>query len=147
MKVILQNDVAKLGKKYDVKDVSAGHALNLLIPHGDAIAATPEALRQAELAKARTEGEKKVRTELAVKNLEGLDGLVLNVSGKVSDKGHLFAGLHKEAVAAELLKQTELQVDPAAIQLEHPIKELGEHEIEVKAAGKSVKFKLIVSAE
>ncbi|MCX6716278.1 MAG: 50S ribosomal protein L9 [Candidatus Taylorbacteria bacterium] len=146
MKVILLKDVAKLGHKYEVKDVKSGHALNLLIPKGEAIPATRSAMNNLKVQKEKAEGERKVHNDLIVMNLKGLDGYVLNVVGKANDKGHLFAGLHKEAIVAELQKQSELQIDPAFIQLEHPVKEVGEHEIEVKAEGKSVKFKLVVSA-
>ncbi|MGC9605687.1 MAG: 50S ribosomal protein L9 [Minisyncoccia bacterium] len=148
MRIILLKDVPKLGKKYDVKDVPAGYALNLLIPTGAAVAAVPEAMKRLKAERAKAEGERKLQEDLIAKNLKGLDGLVLSVSGKASDKGHLFAGLHREAIAAEILKQTQLQVDPSFIQLEHPIKEAGEHEIEVKTAtGESAKFKIVIEAQ
>ena len=147
MKVILLKDVAKLGKKYDIKEVSSGHALNLLIPQGAAVTATPEALKRIESQKAKAMGEKKVMEDLIAKNLADLNGMTLTVVGKVNDKGHLFAGLHREEIAAELLKQTQLQIDPASIQLDHPLKEAGTHTIEVKAGGKSAKFKLVIEAK
>lgn len=146
MKVILLKDVAKLGKRFEVKDVKSGHALNHLIPNGDVAQATRSAMKNMEVQKMKMEGERKVREDLVVMNLKGLDGYVLTVSGKANEKGHLFAGLHREAIAAELQKQSELQIDPLFIQLEHPIKEVGEHTIEVKAGGKSAKFKLVIEA-
>jgi large subunit ribosomal protein L9 len=146
MKIILLKDVAKLGRRYETKEVSSGHALNLLIPQGLAIAATPDAVKRIEVIKAKTEGERKVHEDLLVKNIKGLENVTLNVSGKANEKGHLFAGLHKDEIVAELLKQTELQLDPSFIELEHPIKEVGEHMIEVKGGGKSAKFKLVVTA-
>jgi ribosomal protein L9 len=87
-----------------------------------------------------------VHDELLAKNLKDLEGKTLTVSGKANDKGHLFAGLHKEEITAELLKQTQLQIDPSFIELAHPIKELGEHTVEVKGGGRSAKFKLLVQA-
>lgn len=146
MKVILLKDVAKLGHKYEVKEVKSGHALNFLIPNGDAMPATRSAMNQVGVMKAKAEGERKLREDLIAKNLSSLDGFTLTVSGKVNEKGHLFAGLHREAIAAELEKQSELQIDPSFIQLEHPIKEAGEHTIEVKVGDKSVKFKLVIAA-
>lgn len=144
MKVILLKDVPKLGRKHDVKDISSGHALNLLIPQGLAVTATAETLKQNDILRAQTEGERKVHEDLMIMNIKGLDGITLNVSGKANEKGHLFAGLHREAIAAEIFKQTQLQVDPSFIQLDHPLKETGEHEIEVRGGGKSAKFKVII---
>jgi large subunit ribosomal protein L9 len=144
MKVILLKDVSKLGRKYDVKTVSDGHALNLLIPQGFAIAATNDALRRLEAEKAKMDGTKKIHEDLLVKNLKGLDGKTLTIAGKANEKGHLFAGLHREEIAAEVTKQTHLQIDPESIELEHAIKEVGEHTIQVKVAGKGAQFKLIV---
>ncbi len=145
MKIILLKDIAKLGRRFDTKEVSSGHALNLLIPQGLAIAATPDAVKRMEIMKAKIEGEKKVHQDLLVKNIKDLADVTLKVAGKANDKGHLFAGLHREEIAAELQKQTKLQIDPSFIQLEHPIKEVGEHVVEVIGGGKSAKFKLVVS--
>lgn len=144
MKIILLKDVAKLGRKYDTKTVSDGHAINLLIPQGLAIGATPDAVKRVANLKAAAEGEKKVQEELLVKNIEGLKNVTLTIAGKANDKGHLFAGLHKEVIAAEIEKQTRLQVDPSFIQLEHPLKTVGEHVIEVSAGGKNAKLKVVV---
>ena len=144
MKVILLKDVAKLGKKFDIKTVSDGHGLNLLIPQKLAIIATSQALKQLELQKAQIEAEKKIHEELLAQNIKGLSETVLTIVGKANAKGHLFAGVHREEIALELQKQTRLQVDPSFIQIEHPLKELGEHMIEVKAGGKSAKFKILI---
>jgi large subunit ribosomal protein L9 len=151
MKIILIKDVPKLGKRFDVKDVSSGHALNLLIPRGMAISATPEALKNLELQKAKHDAERKVTGDLLIKNVKDLENVTLNISGKANDKGHLFAGLHREAIVAELEKQTRLQISPELIVLEHPLKEVGDHEVEVKlpnqaGVGKSVKFKIVITA-
>ena len=144
MKIILLKDVAKLGRKYDTKTVSDGHAINLLIPQGLAIAATRDAVRRIDSLKAATEGERKVQEELMVKNIEGLKTATITIAGKANDKGHLFAGLHKEVIAAEIEKQTRLQVSPEFIQLEHPLKEVGEHVVEVRGGGKSAKLMIVV---
>lgn len=145
MKIILQKDVAKLGRKYEIKDVNSGHALNLLIPQGLAIPATPEAIKKNETERAKTEGERRVHNDLLVKNIVDLDGITLQIQGKSNDKGHLFAGIHKEAIVEELQKQTKIQIDPSFISLDQPLKTIGEHIVEVSGAGKSVKFKVEIS--
>ena len=147
MKIILLKDIPKLGKKYEVKTASDGHAVNFLIPRGLAISATPENLRRFETEKAKYDGEKKVHEALLADNLKALEDTVLTISGKANEKGHLFAGLHQAEIAAELAKQTRIQLDPSFIQLDHPIKEIGEYMVEVKGEGKSVKFKVVIKAE
>lgn len=145
MKVILQKDVSKLGRKFDIKEVSSGHAQNLLIPRGLAIIATPEAVKRMEKERTKSEGEKRVHADLLVKNIKDLDGVTLTIVGKANDKGHLFAGIHKETIVDELQKQTGLQIDPEFIVMEHPLKEVGEHTVEVNGGDKSAKFKVIIS--
>jgi large subunit ribosomal protein L9 len=147
MKIILLKDVAKLGGKHDVKNVSSGYALNFLIPNGIAIPATTQALKRAELEKAKAEGERKVQGDLQAMNIKSLDGITLTVPTKANEKGHLFAGLHREEIAAELEKQLHISIAPSSIMLEHPIKEIGEHEVEVKTEGKSVKFNLVAESQ
>ena len=146
MKIILLKDIPKLGKKYEVKNASDGHAVNMLIPRGLAIPATPENLRRFETEKAKLEGERKVHEALLAENLKALESTVLTVSGKASEKGHLFASIHQSEIAAALASQAHIQIDPSFIQLEHPIKEVGDHTISVKGEGKSVKFKLVIKA-
>lgn len=147
MKVILTKDVPKLGKRFDIKEVSSGHALNLLIPQGLALTATPDAVKRVEVEKKKAEGERKVHEELLAKNIKDLEAVTLTVVGKANEKGHLFAGLGREEIVAELVKQTGLQVDPSFLQLEHPIKAVGEHSVEVKAGEKSAKLKLVIQAK
>ena len=147
MKIILLKDIPKVGRKYDVKDISDGYAVNLLIPKGDAIAATPDAVKRMESEKTKLEGERKLHQELLLKNINELSGVTINMQEKANEKGHLFASIHKAELIPAIEKQTRLQVGEEFIILDKPIKEVGEHEIEVKAAGKSVKFTLSVEAK
>jgi len=147
MKIILLKDVQKLGRKFDTKEVSSGHALNLLIPQGLAITATPEAVKRIKSEKDKMEGERKIQEDLVAKNIHSLNEVVLTITGKANAKGHLFAGLHREVIAAELASQAQIQVDPSFIMIEHPIKEVGEHKVTVTAAGKSATFTLVIKAK
>jgi len=147
MKIILNQDVSKVGKKYEVKNVADGHALNFLIPRGLAMAATAGALKKLEIAKTMVAVEKKVQEDLLLKNLKSLDGAKIEISEKANDKGHLFAGLHKEQIIPEIKKQTGLDVLPEFLILDKPIKEIGEQIIEVKVQNKTAKFTLIVKKD
>jgi len=147
MKVILLKDIPKLGKRFDIKEVNSGHALNFLIPRGMVVTGTPEALKRVELDKKAEVGERKLHEDLLIKNIASLEQVVLKVIGKANTKGHLFAGLHREEIAVELAKQSHIQIDSSSIVLEHPIKEVGEHIIKVSAGGKSTQFKLVIEGK
>lgn len=146
MKIILLKDVAKVGRKYDVKDVSDGYASNMLIPRGLAKVATPDAIKKIEELKSNDLTAKKIQEELLLKNLEVIKNLIITLKGKVNDKGHLFAGITKEMIANELEKETKFKLDPESIKLSKPIKEVGEHLVKIEIGGKSAEFKFEVSA-
>lgn len=147
MKIILLKDVKKTGKKYEVKEVADGHALNMLIPNGLAIPATPGNLKMVE-AKKSADMNNFAKTEAELqKILNEIKGVSIEIKGKVNEKGHLFAGIHKEQIAEKVHKEKGLGISPEMIILEHPIKEIGEHAITVKINNREAAFKLIVKAE
>ena len=63
----------KIGKKYDVKDVTYGYALNFLIPQGAVKVATPEALKKIDVLKAELEVERKIQGDLLSKNIHEIE--------------------------------------------------------------------------
>jgi large subunit ribosomal protein L9 len=140
MKVILLQDVKKVGKKFEVKEVASGYALNFLIPRKMAEASTQSSEKRIGNIKARAEGEQKVREDLLMKNLKSLDGKTIEISEKANEKGHLFKGVHQAELVTEIKKQTELDLAPDYIVLEKPLKEVGEHTVEVKVQDKIAKF-------
>ena len=140
MKVVLLKDVAKIGKANEVKEVSNGYALNFLIPKKMAKTATTGNIKQAEQIKIELEAKKQIQKDLLLKNFGDVKDAKITISAKASDKGHLFSGIHKEEITTALKEQTGLDIEPDFIQLEHPVKEIGEHEIEVKVDDRKVKF-------
>lgn len=147
MKVILQRDVAKVGKKFEVKNVADGYAVNFLFPNKDAILATPEAERKLVEMKKQLAAEQKIQHDLLMKNLKALGETRLKISAKTNDKGHLFSGIHKEQLVAELHKQAHVEISPDMIHLAKPIKEIGEHQIKVGAGEHTTTFVLEVEGE
>lgn len=147
MKVILLSDIAKLGRKYDVKDVNSGYGQNFLIPKKLALAATKSALDWLNNEKSKTETENTIKKNLLIKNLVDLDGKTISIKEKANEKGHLFAGLHKEEIAKHISGETRIEIDPKIIVLKEPIKEIGKYAIEVSEAGKTIKFDLVVEGD
>lgn len=129
MKVILLQDVAKIGRKHAVVDVPDGYGLNQLIPRKMAKPATPENLKaalheadikQSSAASALTKYEN-TKTALAGK-------VIVIKAPKKNQQGHLFAAIQKGQVI-EAIKQAGISIDPAMVELPRAIKESGEHQI------------------
>lgn len=146
MKIILLKDIPKVGKRYETKEISDGYALNMLIPKGVAVAATPDAVKRIQLEKARHEGEKKINEELLAKNLKDLSGQTIELKEKANEKGHLFASIHIPEILSAIEKTTKLIIPKESIVLEKPIKEVGAHEISVQAGSHKVSFTLDIKA-
>lgn len=147
MKIILLKDVPKVGRRYETKEVSEGYAANLLIPRGLAVAATPSAVKSIGMEKAKEDGERKINEELLIKNITALDGATITITEKVNAKGHLFAGIHKPELIKAIAEQTRLEVQDEHIILDKPIKEAGEHTLELKGAGKTAKLTVKIEAK
>lgn len=129
-----------VGRKYDVKNVSDGHALNFLIPRGLASAATPALIKRVEQQRAAQAEELKIKENLLAKNLKEIGEIKIQIAEKANEKGHLFSGIHKERISEEIKKQTRLDVSPQFIILEKPLKEIGEHKMKVSVSGKEAQF-------
>ncbi|MDP3996752.1 MAG: 50S ribosomal protein L9 [bacterium] len=147
MKVVLLKDVPKIGRKYEVKNVADGYALNMLIPKGLAETATEKAVLRAEAEAKKLVAERKLQTTLLEKNLESIKDKILSVSAKANEQGHLFASIHKEEIAKRIEEETRIAVLPEFIFFDKPIKEIGEHKVTVKVGEREAKIKVTVSAK
>lgn len=148
MKVILLQDVPKTGRKYEVKEIADGYALNFLIPRGLAKLATDKAVKELEDKKIKHDSEEKAKEEAFVSNIKELKDAVIVIKAKINEEGHLFAKIDKEDIVKAIKDQKTLEISDDFIILEKPIKEAGEHEIKVKANEESTTFKLnIISDE
>ena len=147
MKVILLQDIEKMGKKYEVKEVSDGHARNFLIPKGLAKPATEEALKwlkeQKEALTEKAEDDLKKAQSLA----NVLDGQEIMIPVKVGDEKQLFESITCQKIL-EKLKENGFEVKKTQIILEEPIKELGEFPVKIRFAHNlEVEIKIIVVEE
>ena len=131
MRVILLQDIDKVGKKYEVKEVADGYARNFLFPKGLAKPATKEALKWLEIQKEIE--EKKAEEEL--KKIQALasriDGQEILIPVKVGEKGQLYESVTAKKIF-EILKENGFDIKKSQIVLEQPIKELGEFTVKIK---------------
>ena len=147
MKIILLKDVAGLGKRYEVKEVASGYARNFILPKGLAEPATEKALARVKDLTVMAEVEIKIQEELLRKNVKSLDGQKISITEKANDKGHLFAGIHKEELQKLLKENLHAEVPIDFIKLEKPIKETGEFEIEINNGEMKAVITLVVEIE
>ncbi|MCK5027861.1 MAG: 50S ribosomal protein L9 [Candidatus Pacebacteria bacterium] len=144
MKVILLDDVPKIGKKYESKEVSPGYARNYLFPNKLAEVATKKTLDKIELL--RSLHEEKIREEEArlMKEIEGIKNAVITLKEKANDKGYLFAGIRAEGLLPHIKEQLKLDLKAHHIILDKPLKELGEHTVQAHVQDKTAEFKVII---
>lgn len=144
MKVIFLQDVPRVGKKYDVKEVNDGYAMNFLLPRKLAEVANPKAISMLEMRKKEIVIEGEVQESLLLKNLEEIKGKTIVIKAKADEKGHLFSGIKNKEIAEEMKKQNNADISEELIVLEKPIKEIGEYDVPIEIKGKESSFKLVV---
>lgn len=147
MKVILLQDIEKLGKKYEIKNVADGHARNFLLPKNLVKLATEENMKWLEIQKeaVRQKAEEELKKIQGVAS--GLDGLEIILPMKIGEKDQLFEAVTAQKVS-EKLKEQGFEVKKTQVILKDPIKELGEFPIKVQMAHNlEAEIKLIIVEE
>lgn len=132
MIVILLKDVKGTGKAGEIVKVSDGFARNMLIPRGMAKEATQGNVRSLEKAKAvqaEKEAEAKAAAEKLAEQLK-TDTIVIHTKG--GEGGKLFGSITSKDIEAAVKDQLGVSIDKKKIQMESPIKHIGEHEVPVK---------------
>ncbi len=132
MNVILTTDVDGLGRKGDVVEVADGYARNYLVPKSKAINATRGALKEAETLRRSREELERVVKAAASQVAEALVDSRVVVAARSTDEGKLFGSIGASNVAEAIFSYTGVQVEPQAIVLTSPIKEIGLYEVTIK---------------
>jgi large subunit ribosomal protein L9 len=133
MKVILKDDVEKLGAAGEIVEVRAGYGRNYLIPRNLAVEASQAHLRNLDLIRKQKDlrDQKKQRAALAHK--ERLEAISVTASVQVGEEDRVFGSVTSQTVA-ELLAAAGHPVDRRKIQLDEPIKELGLFSVPIRLA-------------
>ncbi|HRH25938.1 MAG TPA: 50S ribosomal protein L9 [Candidatus Paceibacterota bacterium] len=142
MKVILLKDVPRYGQKHTIKDAKDGYALNFLIPQGLAVIATPEVLEKMKADDSARLAAQKAEDAVLVGVIRTLqkEPPVLHVA--TNEKGSLFKAIHVKEIAEQIVVQTGKKIPESALKLEKPIKEAGDHKVEVKIGDETLIFKV-----
>ncbi len=132
MKIILQQDEKKLGKKGDLVEVSEGYARNYILPKKIGVEATPANMNDLKLKKANN--EKIAREQLAAaKELAAqLEEKIVEVRIKAGEGGKTFGSVSAKEISAALKEQYGIDVDKKKLQLPEALKNLGSYEVSAK---------------
>jgi large subunit ribosomal protein L9 len=131
MKVLLCEDIDKLGWLGDVVEVKTGYARNYLIPQGLAKVANEAGIRSIAEEKAKRAEQRRLdgkRLEEAIKAIEGAEAVV---AAKANELGHLFGSVTERHIAANLREQG-FEVRDENVQIPEHIKEIGTHSVTLK---------------
>ena len=131
MKVILTDEVRGLGGRGEVVSVKDGYARNFLIPKSLAREATPGNLKAAEHERKKWDmlsAREKDQAQLAASKMGELKLVIYKRAG---EEGLLFGSVTASEIA-DLLLQQGVEIDKRRIDIDHPIKSLGNHEVEVR---------------
>jgi len=146
MKVILLKDVAKVGKKDAVVEVSAGYAQNFLIGRGLAEAATDKKIKLAQQKSSERAKQTEAEKNALENGLAKLKGEGVAIRATANEKDHLFEAVSAEVVAAHLKDILGANVEASQIIIENPIKELGAHTVHVQVGDSKVAVPLKVGS-
>lgn len=144
MKVILNQDIPKIGRKYETYNVADGFARNYLLPRKLAEIATKSALARVALVKSIHDEQLQLAETELMKQLEKLSKAELTVKEKANEQGHLFAGIRVEELQKLIKEQVGIEIPVVYINLPKPIKETGEHVIKIVVQDKKTTIKLNV---
>ncbi len=143
MQVILLRDVARLGRKSEVKDVPSGHALNFLIPRKLAVIATPENLKRHNEEVRQHDVHKLGLRKAFEAACTALTDRPITYAAPANAQGHLFKGINADDIA-QCLQGEGFALEKHHIVLPHPIKELGEHAITLSQGTSTGVCRLVV---
>ncbi len=145
MKVILLEDVKSVGKKGEIAEVSDAFARNVLFRKNQAKEATGRNLNDLKLQKANDEKVAAQELADAQELAEKIAKLTLRLTIKVGEGGKVFGSISSKEVTEEIKKQLGITIDKKKIQMEAPIRAVGETSVPIKLHTKvTAKLKTIV---
>jgi large subunit ribosomal protein L9 len=131
MKVLLLQDVYKLGRAGDVKKVANGYGRNYLIPQGFAVLATPGALQQAERIRTEADARRAVLNQEMAVIAEKLRGVTLTFPARASETGRLYGSINTRMLAEAVSEEAGIEISHRQIDSQ-PLRNIGEHIVQVR---------------
>lgn len=132
MKIILVQDVKKLGKRGDIAEVSDGYARNYIIPKGLGLEANSKNLNDLKLQKNIEAKKAKQLLDAARELAEKMAEQTVTVQMKAGEGGRVFGSVSSKEIATAAKEQCGLEIDKKKILLEEAIKNFGIYEVGIK---------------
>jgi large subunit ribosomal protein L9 len=145
--VILTHNIIGLGGESDQVKVAAGYARNYLFPQGLAIPMTGANKRRLEVLKQRRAEREAHELNSMTELAKSLSKLTCVITAKTGEDGKMFGTVTAGMIADQLKTQLDVTLDKRKIHIEHPIRALGDHEVELRLhSGVTTNLKLRVES-
>lgn len=132
MKVILTQDVKKMGKKGDVLEVKDGYARNALLPQGLAVEATAVTMNQRKLEQRSEDKKKQQELDAAEAIKEKINDKKVTIAIKTGEGGRVFGSVTSKEIAEVISATFDVKVEKKKVTLADPIKAIGTRTVVVK---------------
>lgn len=146
MKIILLKDIPKIGKKYDIKDLSDGYVRNFLLPKKLAEEATPNRIAKIEGMRAEQEKEIRAKIESFKRQAKQMAGFKLEFVLKTDGKS-VFGAINGKDIK-DKLKEKGISINEDQIKMEKHLKEMGEYIVKIKFSPEvEAELKIVLKSE
>lgn len=132
MKVVLLEDVKKVGKKGEIVEVSDAYGRNVLIKKGLGLEGTATNINNAKQKQASNEHKKAVANDEAKILASQLKKVHVTVPVKVGEEGRVFGSVTAKDISEAVAAQYKVDLDKKKIELKEPLKTLGTHEVLIR---------------
>ncbi len=148
MKVILKEDVSKIGKKGDLLEVSDGYARNFLFPRGLAEEATEGRQKEWETRR-KGLAQKADRAEKAAQEVKrNIQGKQIVLKASAGESGKLFGSVTTSMISQAIEEQLKVKVDKKDIRVPETIRQIGRYTLSVRLyANTEAELSVLVEAE
>ena len=132
MKVVLLENVKKLGKKDEIVEVSDGYARNVLIAKKQALPATAENLNNLKLKNKNEEKKEENQRRIANSNKEIIEKANIVVGIKAGANGKAFGSVTSKEIVDAIKKDANIEIDKKDVLLDETIKNVGQYDVKIK---------------
>ena len=147
MKVILRDDIDKVGKLGEVVEVRDGYARNYLLPRQKAMLCTADAEKQIEAERKRRMVREQKKVEELKRVAEALNGRSVTITARAQED-KLYGSVGQEEIAKAVMTEHKINIPAASVAIEAPFKSLGTPDVQIKLApGAEATIKVWIVAE